>query len=234
MTKQEFIAWTRQVGPQYRCSSDVSQQLAELELVAVVGPTGAGKTTLIDAVKVPIVKSDVTRDRRHDERRDDTYNFRTDYEAVKRDIESGMYVQFVVSQYGEFYGTHIRSYPQRGRCIMSIVAEAVPHFERLGFKDVFKVYIMPPGYVEWLRRIGKDRSSSIDERMDEARTSIKLAMRDDEYNYILNDDLKAATRDFKRLLKSEELNPHRTQLTKETANLLLKRLGDQDDDELYL
>lgn len=234
MTKQEFIMWAREVGPKYQFSEGVVRQLSEVELIAVVGPTGAGKTTLIDKLDIPIVKSDVTRTRRADEKRDDTYNFRVDYDVIKQQIEAGEYVQFVVSAYGEFYGTHISSYPKQGECTMAIVAGAIPSFEKFNFKKLSKIYVMPPGYVEWLHRIGTDRSDDLDDRLQEARTSLKMAMHDDTYNFILNDDLDTAANDIKKVLAGEKLSDHRLQLVSETANLLLKHLGDQDDDDLYV
>lgn len=230
MDKAEFIRQVRAIGPTYFPGEQVQKKLAHVELVAIVGPTGVGKTSILENLDIPVVKTDITRPRREDEKKSETYIFRDDYDAMLQELRSGNYAQFVVSRSDEFYGTHMNSYPERGKCTMAIVAEAIPSFRKLGFKKIIHVYIMPPGYVQWMQRMGSLRAEDLSKRMAEAVASIKLAVRDDEYHFVLNDDLKTAIADVKHVIAGEELNEHRSRLARDTADMLLERLGDQDDD----
>lgn len=230
MDKAEFIRRVRQIGPTYFSNDDVKRRLQQIELLAIVGPTGAGKTAITDRLGLPIVMSDVTRPRRVDEKRSNTYIFREDYDVMESQIETGEYVQFVVSSSDEFYGTRIDSYPETGVCIMPVYAAAIPSFKLLGFKKLTIVYVMPPGYIEWMKRIGRLRADDLSKRMNEATVSLRTAIIDPDYKMILNDELDSAIADVHKILNGEELSSRRAELARETADLLLERLGDQSDD----
>lgn len=230
MDKPAFIQRVRQIGPTYFSNDDVKRRLAGIDLLAIVGPTGAGKTTITDKLGLPIVKSDVTRIRRSDEKKSDTYIFRDDYDKMEASLELGEYVQYVVSASDEFYGTRIESYPASGLCTLPVAAAAIPSIKALGFKKLVIVYIMPPGYIEWMKRIGKLRAMDLSKRMDEAMVSLRSAILDPDYHFILNDEVDAAVSDIQKLIKGEALSSRRAELARETADLLLERLGDQEGD----
>src|SRR5690606_12422585 len=97
-----------------------------VDLVAIVGPTGVGKSSIIKALDLPYVMSDVSREPRPDEKNNRTYHFREDYLQIIKEIKEGEYVQFLVSSYEEFYGTRLSAYPEEGPCTMAVVASAMP------------------------------------------------------------------------------------------------------------
>jgi len=234
MEKTDFIKWAKKLQHGYVPSETTKTDLSQVELVAIVGPTGVGKTAIIDTLNIPEVKSDVSRDLRSDEKDEKNYHFRDDYLNMVQEIKSGDYVQFLVSSSGEFYGTHSNSYPSQGTCTMAIFANAIDSFRKLGFKRVLPIFIMPPGYVEWMHRVGTIRHGDIHERIAEAIESIKIAIQDDEYHFVLNDNLDLAIRDIDNVISGKPVDEHRTRLAKETADMLLERLGDQDDEEYFL
>lgn len=185
--------------PLYVPSQAVKQQLARVNLIAVVGPTGVGKTTIMEHSGLPFVTSDVTRKPRKGEDNGVDYNFRSDYDTMMKELEAGDYVQFVVNPNGEFYGTKSSSYPASGPCTMSIVATTVPLFERLGFQVVLPVYIIPPSYNEWMRRIKTHRDKDLPERLVEAKMSLETALATIDFKFIINDDLLAACETFRNI-----------------------------------
>lgn len=227
MEKSEFILWAKKLAATYQASAAVKEQLSHVRLIAFVGPTGVGKTTLMKKTGLPYVLSDVTREPRANEKNGREYNFRTDYMGILDDIKQGRYVQFVINQNGEFYGTLATAYPEGGNCTMSIIARAVPQFRSLGFASVLPIYVLPPSYVEWMNRIGSVRSADLQARFSEARESLPIALEDAEYNFVLNDNMDDALKDVELIIKGEPVSEHRTSLAKQTAELLIGRLGDE-------
>ncbi len=229
MDKKDFIEWARKLQKTYTASAEVKSKLANVDLLAIVGPTGVGKTTLINQLKIPSVLSDVTRDLREGEKNNQNYHFREDYLDILKEIKTGEFAQFVVSDSNDFYGTHVNAYPEQGWCSMAIFATAIPDFRKLGFRKVVPVYIMPPGYVEWMRRIGELRAGDLNVRIAESIVSIRTALVDPEYYFVLNDNMELALNDINAIMDGSQVDEHRARLAKESADILLERLGDQDD-----
>ena len=229
MDKKDFIEWARKLQQTYVPSAEVKSRLSKVNLLAIVGPTGVGKTTLINQLKIPSVLSDVTRDLRQGEKNNQNYHFREDYLDILKEIKTGAFAQFVVSDTGEFYGTYVDAYPVEGWCSMAIFATAIPVFRNLGFRKVAPIYIMPPGYVEWMRRVGELRAGDLDVRIAESIVSIRTALGDPEYRFVLNDNTELALNDINAIMNNSQVDEHRARLAKESADILLERLGDQDD-----
>ncbi len=229
MDKQSFIAWAQKLQGSYRSSAQVHQQLSQIDLIALVGPTGVGKTAIIEKLGLPYVPSDVTRPPRSGEKDGREYHFRADYLDMLNDIKAGNYAQFLVEHNGEFYGTRFSSYPQSGPAIIAIIASAVSEFRTLGFRAVVPIYILPPGYAEWMHRIGTGRSGDLDARMKEARESLPMALADSNYRFVLNDDLNLAVNEVKTIIEGGVISDHRTTLARASADQLFGRLGIDDD-----
>lgn len=80
-----------------------------------------------------------------------------------------------------------------------------------------------------MRRIGELRAGDLDARIAESIVSIKTALLDSEYSYILNDNMELALEDIKSIMSGGKTDEHRSRLAIESADILLERLGDQDD-----
>jgi guanylate kinase len=232
MDKKDFIHWARKLQDNYVAGSVVKERLSNVDLIALVGPTGVGKTTIIENLDVPVVLSDVSRPMRPGEKNDKQYRFREDYLQILNEIKTGDFAQFLVSGSDEFYGTHVSAYPLEGSCTMAVYASAMPLFFQLGFRSVTPFYIMPPGYVEWMHRIGEIRSGDLTNRIAEAIESIRIGLHDERFHFVLNDNIELAVKDIQAIMAGEKIDDHRTLLARETADVLLERMGYQDD-EMY-
>jgi guanylate kinase len=226
MEKIDFIVWASKLRSQYQPSEEVKRAIANIDLVAIVGPTGVGKSTIIENLKIPVVFSDVTRDRRPGEKHSKSYNFVSDYLKIIDEIKAGNYVQFLISNSGEFYGTHINSYRDSSVFCMAIFANHMTNFQKLGFKSVTQFYIMPPSYIEWMKRIGGVRSQDLLNRISEAKDSILMSLEDNKYHFILNDNLVLALKDINNVISGQTMDQHRTNLAIGTADLLLEHIGE--------
>ncbi len=230
MDKSDFIKWAGKLYETYSPNERVREELSHVDLVAIVGPTGVGKTSIIKKLGLPEVLSDVTRDPRPGEKNNHDYYFRNDYLQMLQEIKTGEYVQFLINRTDEFYGTQRRAYPDQGPCTMAVLADQIEHFKTLGFHDVKVFYIMPPGYVEWMRRVGTHQSQNLHRRLEEAKESMQIAAENDEYTFILNDNLDTAVEEIKQVLQGNKPDQHREELARATVGSLLERLGVDDDD----
>lgn len=192
MDKQLIISQLTELQETYQPNQEVLRQLDHINLVAVVGPTGAGKSTLVRKSGLPFVIGDTTRSPRDGEIQGRDYNFRTDLSNMVQEIENGDFVQFVVQRGSEIYGTKASSYPPSGACAMSLVAGSLPSFRKLGFATITPVYIIPPNHTEWMKRISNHRDKDLEARLMEAKESLRAALTDSSYVFIINDDLESA------------------------------------------
>ncbi len=203
MDKATFIEEARKLQRGYKASQRVTDHMSKVELIATVGPTGSGKTTIMEKSGIFYVVGDVTRPHREGEIDGKDYNFRNDYDILLEEIKNGEFVQYVVSIYDEFYGTKDGAFPLSGPCTFAIIARTVPGFYKMGFRLVRPVYILPPSFEEWMRRVGVHKDHDVRKRLEEAKESLGIALNDDSYIFLLNDDLDTATEEFKRIARGE-------------------------------
>lgn len=192
MDKQSAIARLSELQASYKANEEVLEYIRHIKLLAVVGPTGAGKSTVVRQSSLPFVIGDTTRLQRDGEIQGRDYNFRNDLNNLLKEVEAGEYVQYVIERGTEFYGTKASSFPSSGSCVMSILARALPDFEKLGFATIVPVYIVPPSHTEWMHRISAHRDKDLEARLLEAKESLHAALSNPSYVFILNDQLEAA------------------------------------------
>ena len=223
MDKQTFLTRVSELLPTYQPNQEVKDQLARVNLIAVVGPTGAGKSTITRQSGLPYVVGDTTRPPREGEIHGRDYNFRTDLDAVLSEIENGEYVQLVLQRETELYGTKASSYPAEGVCAMSVIASAVPMFRALGFNMVRPVYVVPPNHSEWMRRIATHRDKDLESRLLEAKESLFAALNDPTYVFLLNDNLDSAVTSLRKIT-SGKIDPTTSARARSSANTLYEHL----------
>lgn len=201
MTREEFLKQLPELVENYQPSPDVLKRIGNLTLYMIVGPSGVGKSTLIERSGFNFVPSDTTRDRRPGEQEGVEMYFRKDYDQVINDIKAGRFVQIALFATGDMYATKATSYPASGVAIMPVMADVIPVFRDLGFKKTISAFITPPTYEEWMNRLGIHRlgAEQLAMRLAEARRSLTFALSDSQMHFILNDELDKAvaqTRDL--------------------------------------
>jgi guanylate kinase len=202
MTREEFLIELPKLAKNYQASSDVLNRIANITLCMIVGPTGVGKSTLIEHSDLAFVPTDTTRQPRPGERDGIDMHFHKDYDQIISDIKAGRFVQIALGASGDLYATRDTSYPTSGVATMPVMADVIPIFRGLGFKKTITAFITPPSYEEWMRRIKKPGLSDqdIQKRLPEAERSLKFALHDDQTHFILNDKIEAAVTQLDSLL----------------------------------
>lgn len=229
MTREEFLARLPALVKDYQPAPDVLAQLGNVELLMIVGPSGVGKTTLIQRSGLVYVPSDTTRPIRPEEKNGEDYFFRSDYDQIVQEISAGRYAQVAVDSGGDLKATKDTSYPNSGMAIMAVVADVLPIFKELGFKKTTSAFITPPSYDEWMRRLLIHRLTpeQFAMRIDEAKRSFSISLNDPDMHFVLNDDIEAAENQLVSLIAGN-INLHREQDAKLAAGELLKKLSETD------
>lgn len=196
---------TQELGS-YQQSSEIIQRMHAVPLVAVVGPSRAGKTTLMEyarseAPELHFVVSDTSRSMRPNEVDGVHYYFQT-REAMEERARTGAYATVAPSITGDLYATSPDEYDQYGRPIMAVLASVMPTFRRL-FPAMCTIVVLPPNFEAWLQR-GEERNSQA-KRMVEAVESLRFAATDDRSFYVINDDLAAAKANFMASIRGESV-----------------------------
>lgn len=218
------------MGPQdYRPAPSVLERLKEVDFVAVVGPTAVGKTTLIHAAaassrKVHMMVAGVSRAPRPGEK--DGVDFHFDSKrSMQARARRGEYVTVVIGATGDLYTTAPEDYPTDKIVILAVLAEAIPLFRSLPYKSFRTIFVLPASWQQWQERL-QSRGFSPEQlapRMTEAKKSLQFALGDADTQFVINDDLDAAVKDFEVLALGAPLND-RLHSDRSRAKLLAKAL----------
>lgn len=206
MTRADFLRELPRLIQTYQPSPEVLAHITGVKLLMVIGPTGVGKTTLINQLGIAYVPSDTTRPPRPEERSGVDMIFLSDYTKLASDIQAGKFVQVALGAAGDLYATSASSYPVNGWATMPVMADVVPMFRALGFGDTLSAFITPPGYTEWMRRLGGHlEKETLDRRLAEAKRSLEFALGDSQTHFILNDQIDDAVGQIRNLLSGQPI-----------------------------
>ena len=150
---EEFKKTLPEIVSNYRRSHGTAQRIGGVAMLMMIGPSGAGKTSIMRQLGYPFVRSDTTRQPRQGEINGIDYNFRADLDDLLVEIERGEFVQIEAGPAGDFYGTRASSHPESGIATMAVTARTVQLFRTLGFERTISAAVIPPSYDEWLKRI---------------------------------------------------------------------------------
>jgi guanylate kinase len=203
MTREEFLKQLPELVRNYKPAFDVASHIKNLDLLMIIGPSGVGKTAIINRLNLKYIVSDTTREPRPDEKEGVDYFFRKDYDKIVEEMKNGRFVQAVIDSGGDLKATSDSTYPKTGIAVMAVIAIVVPNFRDLGFRKTFSVFITPPSFEEWMQRLDIHHLSAEQQalRLAEAARSFEFALNDKETHFILNDDIEEAVNQTKNVLE---------------------------------
>lgn len=186
----------------YRPRPESLARLNTINLLMTLGPSGAGKTTLMRASGLPMVLGDCSRAPRAGEQDGIDYRFRSEDDMLA-DMRSGAFVQVAVGAEGDIKATHAGSFPASGTATFAVVAAAIGIFRALPFASTRTAVIVPPDYDTWMQRLGAYDTTRerLLNRLAEARQSYEFALQDTQARFVLSDTVEAGVR---RLLQVAE------------------------------
>lgn len=208
----------------YQPAPSVLERLKDVSFVAVVGPSGVGKTTLINAATaldpdLHLVQVTTSRTQRPGEVNNVDYHFRSLEEMLER-IAKKEFVQVAPVAFGPLYATAPEDYAPAGTALMGVLAAAMPTFQGLPFKAFRSVFIVPPSFEIWQERLTNHKFSDQDKakRFTEASDSFQFALGRPDMTLVINDNLGIATNDF---IKAVHGQPPETMHTNQSASRVL-------------
>jgi guanylate kinase len=226
MNKQEFFKQLPELVRNYKPAFDVTSHIKNLDLLMIIGPSGVGKTAIINRLNLKYIISDTTREPRPDEKEGVDYYFRQDYDQIVKEMKDGRFVQAVIDSGGDLKATRDSTYPDSGIAVMAVIAGVIPNFRQLGFRKTFSVFVTPPSFEEWMQRLDIHHLSGEQQalRLAEAARSFEFALNDKETNFILNDDIEEAVNQTKNVLEGV-VNQEREAEARSIAESLLGNVG---------
>ncbi len=203
-------------------------RLPNVHFVAIIGPTAAGKTTLLAGAiardpSIHLMVSTTSRAPRPGEQNGVDYHFYSEEEMRKR-IHRREFVSVAPRALGDMYATAPEDYSTTGISATSIMAEAMSGFIALPFGILRQIFVLPPSWNEWQRRILAHgfTSEQITKRMDEAGKSFLYAQTASDLLFVTNDNRERATDDMLHILQGGL-----PRVTTEDGRLLAARLHEQ-------
>ncbi len=192
----------------YQPDEKTLASLQNIRLLAVVGPTGAGKTSLMHMITAAdtTIKPIGGETSRHARQGETTweFNFVTKDKILKK-LENRTLVQIAMTPNDDLYSSSPENYPDEGTGVMAILSSVIPFFRTLPFKKVISVFIVPANYKQWLKRLDERNMSPHErqKRLEEACQSYGFALNDNQTKFILNDELAKAAQRLLQVIRGQ-------------------------------
>lgn len=212
--KQQFI----EALANYEASEHARQVLAGIDLAILLSVFAGGRNTVIDELnktgRYHTVVSDTTRPPKFRngamERDGINYHFRSE-EEVLDDIRSGEYLEAEVIHNQQVSGISIRELERasgNGKIAINEVELLGTVNIRRAKPDAFMIFLMPPSFDEWMRRV-KNRETMSDQefrnRMETAERILKHVLEVDYFHFVVNDTVSEAARQIDEIVTTKML-----------------------------
>ncbi len=205
----------RKVLADYGLSESAKSTLQQIKLVLLVGPTSAGRNTIIEELlrtgKYHYIVSDTTRQKRMNngqmEQDGREYWFRTE-EDLLNDLQQGEFLEAAIIHNQQVSGISMRELnaaQQEGKI-------AINEIEIVGADNIYRakpdttfIFVIPPSFDEWLRRMqgrGKLPADEIRRRLESACLEFEAALQHSYYNIVVNEDFTATTQQIRDIVEA--------------------------------
>ncbi len=203
----------------YQISDTGKQLLGKVRLVLLDAPTSGGRNTIIGELlktgDYHFITSDTTRQPRINdgvpEQDGHQYWFRNEKDLLD-DLKAGKFLEAAVIHKQQVSGISLRELEkahQDGKiAITDIEMEGVDNITEAK-PDVIVIFVVPPTFEEWQKRIYKRGTMDIDEYRRRLRSSLrefKHALERPYYHFVINDNMRHAIDQIDSLARNPDID----------------------------
>ena len=235
MNELAHLAEFRSALQDYRLSNEALQVLTDTKLVLLVGPTAAGRNTVINEMVMSgdyyHIVSDTTRELRIKdgqpiEQNGREYWFRSENEVLA-ELRKGEYMEAAIIHGQQVSGCNIKEVRKaydEGKIAIKDIEPGGAHTVHELKPDTHIIFVLPPNFGEWQRRLqsrGHMETTEYRRRMESACKEFETGLREDYYQFLINDSTEAAMSQINQIAKQGKLSPELQQKGRELAESLL-------------
>ncbi len=226
---------------QYYPSKAAINLVRHTNIILLVGVSGAGKNTimhrLLSLSKYHHIISHTTRSPRANhgvmEVSGVDYHF-IDLNTAETMLKNKSYIE--ANYYsGNVYGTSIAEIQlarDEGKAaITDMEVQGVHEYMQLAPEAVKPIFILPPDYVTWQRRLNKRYGTHIESHKDDlakriatSKLELQYALDNQYYYLVINEDIDQAVRDVDAIVWSKERAANSSERGKAVARELLSKI----------
>jgi len=197
-------------------------------LYVISGPTGSGKTTIANELtksgSIKKTVSHTTRKIRAGETEGVDYFFVSE-QKFQEMIDNNEFVEYE-KVHNHYYGTSIATLNSAATydTILTIDVKGALNIKK-SFDDSSLIFIFPPDFSEWIKRIDQRGESAEEELKIRMKTALFEIENYEKFDYIIiNEDLRQSVRSVLEIIDSSKL---RVKAIKEKIKPLAEKLAKQ-------
>ncbi len=230
----KHLAEFERILKQYELSQKSQQTLNSIPLVLLVGPTAAGRNTLIELLiqtgRYHSIVSDTTRAKRSNngvmERNGVEYWFKSE-EGFLEGLKNGAYIEAAVIHQQQVSGQNIAQIEAAKRAdkiaINEVQIDGAANIRR--FKpDTLCIFLMPPSFDIWMQRIrgrGDVDEAELRRRLMSAQDEIMDSLEKSYYQFVVNYEIHEAAQAVDEIANGRQLDPEKQRIGRNHAEQLL-------------
>lgn len=236
MNELKQIDAFREVLAQYHPSEETKKTLADIKLALLVGPSSAGRNTIINhLIKTTgayhYIVSDTTRKPRVNdgilEQNGREYWFRSE-EDILADLRAGNFLEAAIIHNQQVSGISLRELKAAADdhkiAINEIEVVGADNIHAATPSAVF-LFVIPPGFDEWMARMnirGQLPEEEVRRRLESAVFEISTALERDYYTFIVNDTFMHAAHRVDEIIRGNTTDAEDQDAAKAVAKELLE------------
>lgn len=218
----------------YNPSQETLEDLRSMPLVLLVGPTAAGRNTLIDLLvesgEYHQIVSDTTRKPRVNngilEQNGVEYWFKTE-DVMLEGLRGGEYLEAAIIHKQQVSGINISQLREAAKAqkiaVNEVEIDGAAHIHQ--FKpETLIIFLLPPTFDVWMERIRNRGDVDDDEllrRLVSATSEVSTALKENYYQFVINHEIHEAAKAVNELAHGRIIDEYKQRLGRDHAEQLL-------------